>query len=43
MFYLTDTDDHPEGWGGLDSAAGSDGNALLAIDYHNGKTVWRHD
>jgi acido-empty-quinoprotein group A len=43
MFYLTDTDDHPEGWGGLDSGAGSDGNALLAIDYRTGKTVWRHD
>jgi acido-empty-quinoprotein group A len=43
MYYLTDTDDHPEGWGGLDSAAGSDGNALLAIDYRTGKTVWRHD
>ena len=43
MFYLTDTDDHPEGWGGLDSGAGSDGNALLAIDYKTGKTVWRHD
>jgi len=43
MYYLTDTDDHPEGWGGLDAGAGSDGNALLAIDYRNGKIVWRHD
>jgi len=43
MYYLTDTDDHPEGWGGLDSAAGSEGNALLAIDYRTGKTAWRHD
>ncbi len=43
MYYLTDTDDHPEGWGGLDSGAGSDGNALLAIDYRNGKIVWRHE
>ena len=34
---------HPEGWGGLDSAAGSDGSALLAIDYKTGKTVWKHD
>ena len=23
--------------------AGSDGNALLAIDYRNGKIVWRHE
>ncbi len=43
MYYLTDTDDHPEGWGGLDASAGSDGNALLAIDYRNGKIVWRHE
>jgi acido-empty-quinoprotein group A len=43
MYYLTDTDDHPEGWGGLDANAGSDGNALLAIDYRTGKAVWRHE
>ncbi len=43
MFYLTDTDERPEGWGGLDSMAGGDGGALLAIDYKTGKTVWRHD
>lgn len=43
MYYLTDTDDHPEGWGGLDSTVGNDGNALLAIDYKTGNTVWRHD
>jgi acido-empty-quinoprotein group A len=43
MYYLTDTDDHPEGWGGLDTAAGSDGNALLALDYRTGKAVWRHE
>ncbi len=43
MYYLTDTDDHPEGWGGLDTAVGGDGNALLAIDYQTGKIVWRHD
>jgi len=43
MYYLTDIDDHPQGWGGLDANAGSDGNALLAIDYRNGKTVWRHE
>ena len=43
MFYLTDTDERPEGWGGLDSVVGGDGGALLAIDYKTGKTVWRHD
>jgi alcohol dehydrogenase (cytochrome c) len=43
MFYLTDTDERPEGWGGLDSMVGGDGGALLAIDYKTGKTVWRHD
>jgi alcohol dehydrogenase (cytochrome c) len=43
MYYLTDIDDHPQGWGGLDSGVGSDGNALLAIDYRTGKVAWRHE
>ena len=43
MYYLTDTDDHPQGWGGLDTGVGSDGNALLAIDYKTGKIAWRHE
>jgi acido-empty-quinoprotein group A len=43
MFYLTDTDEHPSGWAGLDSAAGGDGGALVAIDYKTGKIAWRHD
>src|SRR5258707_13637003 len=43
MYYLTDSDDHPEGWGGLDTGAGSDGNALVAIDYQTGKVVWKHE
>ncbi len=43
MYYLTDTADHPEGWGGLDRAVGNEGNALLALDYHTGKVAWRHD
>jgi alcohol dehydrogenase (cytochrome c) len=43
MYYLTDTDDHPEGWGGLDTGAGNEGSALLALDYKTGNTVWRHD
>jgi len=43
MFYLTDTDPRPEGWGGVDRQAGSDGGALLALDYKTGKPAWRHD
>ncbi|HEY3940792.1 MAG TPA: acido-empty-quinoprotein group A [Bryobacteraceae bacterium] len=43
MFYLIDTDPRPEGWGGLDRAAGGDGGALLAIDYKTGNIAWRHD
>jgi alcohol dehydrogenase (cytochrome c) len=43
MYYLTDTDPHPEGWGGLDTAVGNSGDALLAIDYKTGKVAWKHD
>jgi alcohol dehydrogenase (cytochrome c) len=43
MFYITDTDDHPEGWGGLDAQAGSIGAALEAIDYRTGAIKWKHD
>ncbi len=43
MFYLTDTDERPEGWGGLDSVVGGDGGALVAIDYKTGNIAWRHD
>jgi len=43
MFYKTDTDAHPQGWGGLDTGAGGEGGALLALDYKTGKIVWRHD
>ena len=43
MFYLTDTDERPEGWAGLDNTVGNYGNALLAMDYRTGKVVWRHD
>jgi acido-empty-quinoprotein group A len=41
-FYQTDTDDHPEGYGGVDSSSGNEGGALLAIDYKTGKPVWKH-
>ena len=43
MFYLTDTDERPQGWAGLDSVVGGDGGALQAIDYKTGNTVWRHE
>lgn len=43
MYYLTDTDPRPEGWGGVDSVVGGDGGSLLAINYKTGKAAWRHD
>jgi len=43
MFYLTDTDEHPQGWAGLDRIAGGEGGSLLAIDYKTGDIAWRHD
>ncbi len=42
MFYLTDTDPHPEGWGAAERDAGSYGGSLIAIDYRTGKIAWRH-
>ena len=43
VFYLTDTDPHPEGYGAAERASGGLGNTLRAIDFKTGKTVWRHD
>jgi alcohol dehydrogenase (cytochrome c) len=43
LYYVTDDDDFPVGWGGRDIAVGSDGSALTAIDYRTGKIVWRHE
>ncbi len=43
MFYLTDTDPHPEGYGAAERNAGSYGGSLEAIDYQTGKIAWRHD
>jgi acido-empty-quinoprotein group A len=43
VFYLTDTDPHPEGYGAAERASGGLPNSLRAIDYKTGKTVWRHD
>jgi acido-empty-quinoprotein group A len=42
MFYLTDTDPHPEGYGAAERGIGSYGGSLRAIDYKTGKTVWNH-
>jgi len=43
MYYLTDIDPRPQGWGGVDQEVGNIGGALLAIDYKTGKIAWRHD
>ncbi len=43
LFYLTDTDPHPEGYGAAERNAGGLGSALRALDYQTGKTMWRHD
>jgi alcohol dehydrogenase (cytochrome c) len=43
LYYVTDDDDFPVGWGGRDLAVGSDGSALIAVDYRTGKIVWRHE
>jgi alcohol dehydrogenase (cytochrome c) len=43
VFYLTDTDPHPEGYGAAEKNSGGLGNSLRAIDYKTGKTVWKHD
>jgi alcohol dehydrogenase (cytochrome c) len=43
MFYLTDTDAHPEGYGAAEKQSGNLGNSLLALDYKTGKTVWKHE
>jgi alcohol dehydrogenase (cytochrome c) len=42
LFYLTDTDDKPEGYGGRDSGVWSKA-ALKAIDYRTGEVRWSHE
>jgi acido-empty-quinoprotein group A len=42
VFYLTDTDPHPEGYGAVQRGVGSYGGTLRAIDYKTGKAVWQH-
>lgn len=42
VFYLTDLQDKPEGWGGVDRNAWRQ-NKLQAIDYKTGKIRWSHN
>jgi acido-empty-quinoprotein group A len=41
VYYLTDTDEEPEGYGGRDAGLWSR-NMLQAIDYKTGKIAWSH-
>ncbi len=45
IFYISDTDDHPEGYGGKEAGGvGSGGpGTLRAIDYKTGKQIWKHE
>jgi alcohol dehydrogenase (cytochrome c) len=40
IFYLTDTDPRPQGWGAADRTVGNLGSELKALDYRTGKVVW---
>jgi alcohol dehydrogenase (cytochrome c) len=43
LFYISDTDEHPEGWAGIQSRLAPPGpNSIKALDYKTGKLVWRH-
>jgi len=41
VYYLTDTDENPEGYGGRDTNLWSR-QVLQAVDYKTGKVAWRH-
>jgi alcohol dehydrogenase (cytochrome c) len=41
VYYLTDTSDKPQGYGGRDSGVWSE-SALEALDYQTGKIRWKH-
>jgi acido-empty-quinoprotein group A len=44
IFYIADTDDHPEGYGGKEVGEGAGGpGALRALDYRTGKLIWKHE
>jgi alcohol dehydrogenase (cytochrome c) len=40
VFYLTDTDEHQEGWAAAERNVGSLGRSLKALDYKTGKVKW---
>jgi alcohol dehydrogenase (cytochrome c) len=42
MFYLTDTDEKPEGYGGRDTGVWSKAG-IKALDYKTGKAKWTHE
>ena len=42
VFYLTDTDERPQGWAAAERGIGSLGRSLKAIDYKTGKVKWSH-
>jgi alcohol dehydrogenase (cytochrome c) len=42
IFYLTDTGEHPQGYGAAERRVGSLGNYLCGIDYKTGSVRWRH-
>jgi acido-empty-quinoprotein group A len=42
VFYLTDTDPHPQGYGASEHPMGNFKTNLKAIDYKTGKIVWDH-
>ena len=42
LFYLTDTDPHPQGYGAAERNVGQWGSYLRAIDYKTGNVVWKH-
>ena len=41
VYYLTDTSEHPEGYGGIDNFVWAE-SALVALDYKTGNIRWRH-
>jgi len=41
LFYLTDTDDHPQGYGAAERNIGSSGDFLRALDAKTGSLVWK--
>ena len=40
LYYLTDTDERPQGWAAAERGVGNLGRALKAIDYKTGKVKW---